>query len=225
MTIHLVETYEEDACIAVARHIGSLLDEGQVRHPPRTAGCKGLAQRSEQRPRRLLASVNLTAASEAVAASHRPKLEACCCWCCCCRPRQRWQTQQAPCSCKSASQQQQRAGGTSSSSSCQHTWTWCSQSAATRVSVDDGSARLRLEVPSFGGDCIRPPLPAMAIHWCVLCMQASPAVAWTESYPAQEVPCRHCQTKQACLAAVEAGEEGCSCRAVRPRTAVQQPCT
>lgn len=31
MTIHLVETYEEDACIAVARHIGSLLDEGQAK--------------------------------------------------------------------------------------------------------------------------------------------------------------------------------------------------
>jgi hypothetical protein len=31
MTIHLVETYEEDACVAVARHIASLLDEGQVR--------------------------------------------------------------------------------------------------------------------------------------------------------------------------------------------------
>lgn len=31
MTIHLVETYEEDACIAVARHIAALLDEGQVK--------------------------------------------------------------------------------------------------------------------------------------------------------------------------------------------------
>lgn len=31
MTIHLVETYEEDSHIAVARHIASLLDEGQVK--------------------------------------------------------------------------------------------------------------------------------------------------------------------------------------------------
>ena len=30
MTIHLVETYEEDSYIAVAKHIASLLDEGQV---------------------------------------------------------------------------------------------------------------------------------------------------------------------------------------------------
>lgn len=30
MTIHLVETYEEDSHVAVARHIASLLDEGQV---------------------------------------------------------------------------------------------------------------------------------------------------------------------------------------------------
>jgi hypothetical protein len=30
MTITVVETYEEDSHIAVARHIASLLDEGQV---------------------------------------------------------------------------------------------------------------------------------------------------------------------------------------------------
>jgi hypothetical protein len=30
-SIHLVETYEEDSHIVVARHIAGLLDEGQVR--------------------------------------------------------------------------------------------------------------------------------------------------------------------------------------------------
>jgi hypothetical protein len=33
MTITVVETYEEDSHIAVARHIASLLDEGQVGAP------------------------------------------------------------------------------------------------------------------------------------------------------------------------------------------------
>lgn len=44
MTIHLVETYEEDACIAVARHIAALLDEGQVgRAWPCLSGTRGSA--------------------------------------------------------------------------------------------------------------------------------------------------------------------------------------
>lgn len=82
MTIHLVETYEEDACIAVARHIAALLDEGQV-------GNWGQQQRFHSTPvhRRgfisplgVLVLLLVTRSGWRSCAHH-------CCWYCCVEPQ------------------------------------------------------------------------------------------------------------------------------------------